>query len=57
LVYALLNAAFFMTLKRFLCSRCMNFACPLNSVPDSVREAFWDRNPAVAQAWGYKGER
>lgn len=56
-VYALLNAAFFMTLKRFLCSRCMNFACPLNGVPDSVREAFWDRNPVVAKAWGYKRER
>ncbi len=42
------NAAFFMTLKRFFCSQCMNFACPLNGVPDPVRTLFWARNPGVS---------
>jgi hypothetical protein len=50
-LYVLLDAGFFATLKMFLCSRCMNFACPLNEVPDSVRAAFFERNPSVARAW------
>lgn len=51
ILYVLVDAAFFVTLKRFLCSRCMNFACPLNGVPDPVRAAFRERNPIVAKAW------
>ena len=50
-IYVLLTTAFFVTLKRFLCSQCMNFACPLNGVPDSVRELFWEQNPVVETAW------
>ena len=50
-LYILLNAGFFATLKMFLCSKCMNFACPLNDVPESVRVLFWERNPTVAKAW------
>jgi hypothetical protein len=50
-LYVLLTAGFFMTLKMFLCSQCMNFACPLNGVPDAVRAAFIRRNPVVGQAW------
>ena len=34
-----------------MCSRCMNFACPLNRVEPSVREQFFACNPVVAQAW------
>jgi hypothetical protein len=36
---------------RTMCSRCMNFACPFNHVDQAVRDAFFDRNPVVAQAW------
>ncbi|MCP4896617.1 MAG: hypothetical protein GY906_06530 [bacterium] len=50
-LYVLLAAGFFATLKTFLCSQCMNFACPLNGVPDPVRAAFFDHNPVVAEAW------
>jgi len=50
-VYFLLTASFFVTLKRFLCSRCMNFACPLNGVAEPVRQLFWERNPKVKEAW------
>ncbi len=50
-LYLLLDAGFFMTLKMFLCSQCQNFACPLNSVPDSARALFFERNPSVARAW------
>lgn len=36
---------------RSMCARCMNFACPFNSVDREVREAFFARNPVVARAW------
>jgi len=52
IVYVLTVAAFFMTLKTFLCSQCINFACPMNTVQDEVRRLFFERNPNVAKAWG-----
>jgi hypothetical protein len=52
IVYTLTVAAFFMTLKTFLCSQCINFACPMNTVQDDVRRLFFERNPNVAKAWG-----
>jgi hypothetical protein len=51
-IYVLTNAAFFVTLKLFLCSQCMNFACPFNSVESSARDLFFHRNPSVAAQWG-----
>jgi len=51
LLYLLLSTAFAVSLKRFLCSKCMNFACPLNGVPEPLRAAFRERNPRVAEAW------
>ncbi len=56
LVYLITTAGFFMTLNMFLCSQCMNFACPLNTVANEVRRAFFKRNPEVAQAWGIDTE-
>jgi hypothetical protein len=54
IVYPLTVAGFFMTLRTFLCSQCMNFACPLNTVKDEVRRDFFERNPEVAKAWTIK---
>ena len=51
ILYALLTTSFFVTLKTFLCSKCMNFACPLNSVPEKIRLLFFERNPSVGRAW------
>lgn len=51
-VDALSTAAFFMTIKMFLCTQCMNFACPLNEVDDNVRQASFEQNPQIAKAWG-----
>lgn len=51
-LYVLTNAAFFATLKMFLCSQCMNFACPLNSASEAVRDLFLQRNPSIAEHWG-----
>jgi len=54
IVYLLSVAGFFLTLSMFLCSRCMNFACPLNRVEDETREKFFERNPGVAEAWKHE---
>jgi len=54
-LYLLTNAAFWTTLKLFLCSKCMNFACPLNGVDQAAREMFFQRNLSVAKHWR-KGE-
>ncbi|WP_163338907.1 hypothetical protein [Desulfopila sp. IMCC35008] len=50
-LYILATTAFFVTLKLFLCSKCMNFACPLNGVDQSGRDMFFERNPSVAKHW------
>jgi hypothetical protein len=55
-LYFLTNAVFFTTLTMFLCSQCMNFACPLNSVDQATRDQFFQRNPSIAEHWG-KHER
>jgi len=52
IVYLLTVTSFFMTLRTFLCSQCINFACPLNMVKNEVRRDFFKRNPEVANAWG-----
>jgi len=51
ILYLLTTTGFFMTLKLFFCSRCMNFACPLNTVTIEVRKVFFERNPDIAKAW------
>lgn len=51
-LYVLASAGFFAALKKLFCIRCLNFACPLNSVGESAREMFFQRNPTVGIAWG-----
>lgn len=57
LVYSVTTIGFFMTLINFMCSQCMNFACPLNHVDEKVRDQFFDKNLIVAEAWGKCGNR
>lgn len=51
IVYLITVASFFTTLRMFLCSQCMNFACPLNTVKNEVRKDFFERNPKIDKAW------
>ena len=51
-IYLLTVISFAATLQHSYCSQCMNFACPLNTVDEKVRTAFFQRNPTIAQAWG-----
>ncbi len=50
--YLVCVAGFFMTLLLFFCTRCMNFACPLNAVDQGTRREFLQKNPMVGDAWG-----
>ena len=51
LMFALTTTAAGTTLKMFLCTQCMNFACPLNEVKEETRHAFFECNPEHAVAW------
>ncbi len=42
---------FFWTLRKYTCSQCVNFSCPLNSVPKEIVDAYLARNPVMQQAW------
>ena len=57
IVYSMTTSGFFMTLVNFMCSQCMNFACPLNRVDEIVRGQFFSKNPIVAKAWEKCGNR
>lgn len=51
IIYLLATAGFFIILSVFMCSKCMNFACPLNHVDKRVREKFFEKNPAAGESW------
>ena len=46
---------FFWTLREHTCSQCVNFSCPLNTVPKDVVDAYLERNPVMRQAWEESG--
>jgi hypothetical protein len=46
--FVLSSASFFVILKRAFCTRCMNFACPLNGVSEATRQEFDAQNVYVA---------
>ena len=50
-LFAMTSYGLFLTMQSVMCSRCMNFACPLNRVGRDTRTAFFARNPRVAEAW------
>ena len=54
-LYSMTTTGFFLTLINFMCSQCMNFACPLNGVDEKVRDQFFVENPTVAEGWGKSG--
>lgn len=38
-------------LRRNVCTRCINFSCPMNAVPLALVDAYLLRNPVIRQAW------
>ena len=39
------------TLQRTQCTRCYHLSCPINRVPDEVREGFFNNYPEFTEAW------
>lgn len=46
-IYLVYTAGAFYLMKRFMCTRCMNFACPLNVADEETKEEFKNNNPRV----------
>jgi hypothetical protein len=49
--------SFFMMLRGFYCSSCVNFSCPVNTVEKSVVDYYLSKNEVMKKAWedsGYK---
>ena len=42
-------------LKRNACTRCINFSCPMNSVPKILVDQYLLRNPVILSAWESTG--
>ncbi|MCP4752629.1 MAG: hypothetical protein GY866_17210 [Proteobacteria bacterium] len=40
---------------KLLCNRCFNLSCPVNRVPEEVKESFFKNYPAFAEAWNRDG--
>lgn len=58
IIFSLLNSlSFVSTLKTFYCNKCVNFSCPLNTVPKATVDEYLRKNPVMKEAWeksGYK---
>jgi hypothetical protein len=44
-------------LRRNVCSRCINFSCPMNTVPKKLVDEYLGRNPGMRAAWESAGYR
>lgn len=47
ILYLFTVAMFFILMRKFNCSRCINFSCPFNGVKESVKEEFRRYNPLI----------
>jgi hypothetical protein len=47
--------SFISTLKIFFCPNCVNFSCPLNTVPKPVIDEYLKRNEIMKEAWEKSG--
>jgi len=45
----------YVLLRRFYCTRCVNFGCPLNSTPTALIEAYLEKNPGMKRSWEEAG--
>ena len=47
--------SFGFSLKKHVCTRCVNFSCPANGVPKEIVDAYLRRNPVMRRAWEESG--
>ncbi|MHA1820631.1 MAG: hypothetical protein ACTSU2_01685 [Promethearchaeota archaeon] len=44
------------SLRTKICTKCVNFSCPLNAVPKEIVNEFLERNPIIKKAWQEAGK-
>jgi hypothetical protein len=49
------SLSFLSTLKMFFCTSCVNFSCPLNTVPKPVIDEYLRKNEVMRKAWEESG--
>ena len=54
ILFSVAVAGGYLYMRKAMCSRCMNFACPLNLVDEGRQEMFFQMNPEVGAAWEKK---
>lgn len=51
----LAGVSFILVLKTFFCPTCVNFSCPLNTVPKTVIDEYLKKNDVMRKAWEESG--
>lgn len=51
------SLSFFCVLRIYVCSSCVNFSCPMNTVPKKVVDEYLKRNRVMLEAWEKTGYR
>ena len=49
------SISFIAVMKTFFCPACVNFSCPLNTVPKQVVDTYLSKNPVMKAAWEKTG--
>jgi hypothetical protein len=49
------SISFVITLKTFFCPNCVNFSCPLNTVPKPIIDEYLKKNDVMREAWQKAG--
>ena len=47
--------AWIVVCRYLVCPHCVNFSCPMNQVPKSIRDEFIRKNPVIREAWERAG--
>ena len=47
--------SFMLVLRTFYCSTCVNFSCPVNTVPKTVIDEYLNKNDVMRKAWEESG--
>lgn len=55
IINALTAIMLYVLLRRFYCTRCVNFGCPLNSTATALMRAYLEKNPGMKRSWEEAG--
>ncbi|MBD3197586.1 MAG: hypothetical protein GF317_21205 [Candidatus Lokiarchaeota archaeon] len=55
IIYIIALILWLISVQTLVCTDCINLACPLNRVPENIRNEFINRNPIIKKAWEEKG--